>query len=81
MRVGHDSSATRQPVEMGCFGERVSAKRADPVVLIVNGDQKNVWLPGGRFRRVGERAEQEGKEENEKSAGHRGWGLRASNDL
>jgi len=44
MRVGEGGSAGGQLVDMRSLDHRVATKIADPVVLVVNGDEENVGL-------------------------------------
>lgn len=42
MRVEKGGSARGQAVEVRCFRQRMPAQVADPVVLIVNGNEQDV---------------------------------------
>lgn len=46
MCVGEQHSAGRQPIEIGCFRLRVTAKTSNPVIQIIDGYEQNVWLVG-----------------------------------
>ena len=50
MRVGKHSSPFCQSIDIWSQGLRMSAQAPNPVVLIVNGDHKDVWLIGGSQR-------------------------------
>jgi hypothetical protein len=42
VRVCEEHTAASQFIEMRCAGLRMTAKCADPVIQIVNGDEKNI---------------------------------------
>jgi hypothetical protein len=48
MRVEEGGAAPGQRVEVGRPGQRMPAQVADPIVLIINGDEQDVRLAGGR---------------------------------
>jgi hypothetical protein len=56
--VEERGATRRELVEMRGLGHRMAAKVADPVVLIVDGDEEDVWL-----RRVGKRRAGRGEKE------------------
>jgi len=61
MRVQEDGAARGETVHVRRLRKRMSAERADPVVLIVYGDEEDVWL--GRGLKLSEQEERERKEE------------------
>lgn len=62
MGVEERGAARRQPVEMRSLGHRMTTQMADPVVLIVDGDEEDIWL-----RREGERRAGRGDQECDES--------------
>ncbi len=53
MGIGEQGAARRQPIEVRRLGQRMSAQAAQPIVLIVDGDEQHVGARGSRKRRGG----------------------------
>jgi len=47
MRVGEQRAACGELVDVRCFHVRMPAETADPVVLVIDGEEKDVRLAGG----------------------------------
>jgi len=47
MSVGEQHSTCRQTIEIGCPSLWVAAETADPVVQVIQGNEKNIRLVGG----------------------------------
>ena len=61
MRVREQRAASRQRIDARCFHLRMPAQAANPVVLVINGDEKHVWTRIRRAKRGGEAKQQQGK--------------------
>ncbi len=48
VRVGEESAARSEPVDVWRFGLGMSTKAADPIIQVINGDEKNVRSRGDR---------------------------------
>ena len=46
MGIGEGGATGGQPVDVGGLGQRVASQVADPVILVVDGDEEDVGLLG-----------------------------------
>ena len=61
MRVREQRATPRQRIDARCFHLRMPAEAADPIVLVINGDEEHVWTRIRRAKCGGEAKQQQGK--------------------
>ncbi len=44
MGIGKCSTSCSQPIDMRSLDHRMATEIADPIILVINGDEKYVWL-------------------------------------
>jgi hypothetical protein len=48
MGIGKEGSPSGQFVDVWCLDQRVPIHAANPIILIIDRDEENVWLMGGQ---------------------------------